>query len=106
MVQSIVCNHGRFNATPFIESFEQKCSWKLSKLTESAYIGCEWTVSTPRVFHLDFEGDVRDSDLSSWKIMYSFQLVWIVCVDIDVTGRSIPTSWKLLDMVKLFNVHQ
>ena len=36
MVQSIVCNHGRFNATPFIESFELKCSWKLSKLTGSA----------------------------------------------------------------------
>ena len=31
MVQSIVCNHGRFNATPFIESFELKCSWKMSK---------------------------------------------------------------------------
>ena len=52
MVQSIVCNHGRFNATPFIDSFQLKCSWKLSKLTESAQIGCEWTVSTHRVFSL------------------------------------------------------
>ena len=29
----------------------------------------------PESFHLDFEGDVRDSDLSSWQIIHSFQLV-------------------------------
>ena len=75
MLQSIVCNHGRRNATPFIESFELKCSWKLSKLTESAHIVFELTVSTLRVFHLDFEVDVRDSDVSSWKTIDIFQLV-------------------------------
>ena len=26
----------------------------------------------PESFRLDFEGDVRDSDLSSWQIMHSF----------------------------------
>ena len=52
MLQSIVCNHGRFNAAPFVESFQLKCYWKLSKLTESAQIGCERTVSTPIVFSL------------------------------------------------------
>ena len=49
MVHSIVCNHGRFNATPFIESFQLKCSWNLFV---TAQIGCESTVSTPRVFSL------------------------------------------------------
>ena len=29
----------------------------------------------PESFRLDFEGDVRDSDLSSWQIIHSFQLV-------------------------------
>ena len=29
----------------------------------------------PESFRLDFEGDVRDSDFSSWQIIHSFQLV-------------------------------
>ncbi len=50
----------------------------------------------PESFRLDFEGDVRDSDLSSWQITHSFQLVWVVCVDVHGTGPSSPTSWILL----------
>ena len=60
----------------------------------------------PEYFRVDLEGYVRNSDLSSWQIIHSFQLVWVVCVDVDGSGCSSPTSWKLLDMVKLFNVHQ
>ena len=66
VVQSIVCNHDRFNATPFIESFQLKCSWKLSELTESAQIGSEWTVSTPRVFSLGLWRRCQRLWLSSW----------------------------------------
>ena len=36
MVQIIVCNHGRFSDTPFMGSFQLKCSWEMSKLNESA----------------------------------------------------------------------
>ena len=39
VVQSIICDHSRFNTTAFIDSFQLKCSWKLSKLTDQ--IGCE-----------------------------------------------------------------
>ena len=55
MVQSIVCNHGRFNATPFIESFQVKCSWKLSKVTESAQIAANELYPLPEYFRLEFE---------------------------------------------------
>ena len=73
MVQSIVCDHGRFNATPFIKSFQLKYSWKLSNLTKFAQIGCKRTVPTPRVFSLGRY--VSDPGMSSWQIIHSFQLV-------------------------------
>ena len=50
MVQSIVCNHGRFNATPFIESFQVKCSWKLSKVTKSAQIAADELYHSQSIF--------------------------------------------------------
>ena len=65
----------RFNAIHFIESFQVKCSWKLSKLTESAEMAANELYPLTESFRLDFEGDVRDSDLSSWQIIHSFQLV-------------------------------
>ena len=52
-------------------------------------------------FRLDFEGDVSDSDFSSWQINTHLP-VGQSCVRRCRCDR----SWKLLDMVKLFNVRQ